>query len=46
MFEEVYGVGPYNSPTDMGVNMAGFCISDDEVCKEASRQEIIRRYHT
>ncbi len=35
---------PYNSPTDMGVNRAGFCITDDEVCREASRQEIIRRY--
>ena len=45
MFEEIYGTSPYNSPTDMGVNMAGFCISDDEVCKEASCQEIIRRYY-
>ena len=45
MFEEIYGTSPYNSPTDMGVNMAGLCISDDEVCKEASRQEIIRRYY-
>ena len=45
MFEEIYGTSPYNSPTDMGVNMAGHCISDDEVCKEASRQEIIRRYY-
>ena len=35
----------YNSPTDMGVNMAGFAIVDDEACKEASRQEIIRRYY-
>ena len=35
---------PYRSPTDMGVNMVGFCITDDEVCREASRQEIIRRY--
>lgn len=34
----------YNSPTDMGVNMAGFCITDDEVCSEAAKQEIIRRY--
>ncbi|MBR0139991.1 MAG: DUF1846 domain-containing protein [Firmicutes bacterium] len=34
----------YNSPTDMGVNRAGFCITDDEICREAARQEIIRRY--
>ena len=45
MFEEIYGTSPYNSPTDMGVNMVGFCMSDDEACKEASRQEIIRRYY-
>lgn len=45
MFEEIYGSSPYASPTDMGVNMVGFCISDDEVCQEASRQEIIRRYY-
>lgn len=44
MFEHIYGQSPYKSPTDMGVNMAGNCIFDDEVCKEASRQEIIRRY--
>lgn len=44
MFEEIYGSSPYQSPTDMGVNMAGFCISDDEAVSEASRQEIIRRY--
>ena len=35
----------YKSPTDMGVNMAGYCITDDEVCSEASKQEIIRRYY-
>lgn len=47
MFEAIYQTSPYASPTDMGVNMAGFCICDDEACKEASRQEIIRRYfHT
>ncbi len=40
----IYGESPYKSPTDMGVNMVGFCISDDEVCREASKQEIIRRY--
>ena len=45
-FERIYGESPYKSPTDMGVNMAGFCISDDEACREASRQEIIRRYYT
>ena len=46
MFEKIYGASPYKSPTDMGVNMAGKCISDDEVCKEAARQEIIRRYYS
>ena len=45
MFEKIMGECPYKSPTDMGVNMAGNCIVDDEVCKEASRQEIIRRYY-
>ena len=44
MFETIMGESPYKSPTDMGVNMAGFCISDDEVCREAAKQEIIRRY--
>ena len=44
MFKKIYGESPYKSPTDMGVNMAGNCIIDDEVVKEASRQEIIRRY--
>ena len=46
MFEKIMGSCPYKSPTDMGVNMAGNCIIDDEVCQEASRQEIIRRYYT
>ena len=46
MFERIYGSSPYKSPTDMGVNMAGYCITDDEACQEASRQEIIRRYFT
>ena len=41
-----YGKCPYQSPTDMGVNMAGNCIIDDEVCREASRLEILRRYYT
>lgn len=45
MFKRIYGESPYKSPTDMGVNMAGNCICDDEVCKEASCQEIIRRYY-
>ena len=45
MFEGIYGYCPYKSPTDMGVNMAGNCIIDDEVCQEASKQEIIRRYY-
>ena len=45
MFEKIMGECPYKSPTDMGVNMAGNCIVDDEICKEASRQEIIRRYY-
>lgn len=45
MFEGIYGSCPYASPTDMGVNMAGNCIIDDEVCQEASKQEIIRRYY-
>jgi uncharacterized protein (UPF0371 family) len=45
IFERIYGKSPYNSPTDMGVNMAGNCICDDEVCKDASRQEIVRRYY-
>ena len=45
MFERIYGESPYKSPTDMGVNMAGNCICDDEACQEASKQEIIRRYY-
>ena len=45
MFEEISGVSPYKSPTDMGVNMAGNCIIDDGICREAARQEIIRRYY-
>lgn len=46
LFEGIYGENPYKSPTDMGVNMVGFCINDDEVCCDASRNEIIRRYFT
>ena len=45
IFEGIYGENPYKSPTDMGVNMVGTCIIDDEACCEASRQEIIRRYY-
>ena len=45
LFEGIYGTNPYKSPTDMGVNMVGFCISNDEVCCEASKDEIIRRYY-
>lgn len=44
MLTKIMGESPYKSPTDMGVNMAGNCIIDDEVCREASKQEIIRRY--
>lgn len=44
IFCEIYGTSPYASPTDMGVNMAGFCIDDDQAVCEAARQEIIRRY--
>lgn len=46
LFEGIYGENPYKSPTDMGVNMVGFCINDDEVCCEASKNEIILRYYT
>ncbi|MDE6332479.1 MAG: DUF1846 domain-containing protein, partial [Muribaculaceae bacterium] len=46
LFEGIYGQNPYKSPTDMGVNMVGFCINDDEVCCDASKNEIIRRYFT
>ena len=46
IFTRIYGEGPYKSPTDMGVNMLGSCIVDDEVCRAASCQEIIRRYYS
>ena len=46
MLEKILGKSPYKSPTDMGVNMAGNCIIDDEVTINASRQEILRRYYT
>ncbi|AIG64863.1 hypothetical protein CATYP_10255 [Corynebacterium atypicum] len=44
ILEEIQGSSPYQSPTDMGVNMAGYCISDDAACQDAARQEIVRRY--
>lgn len=44
MLSKVLGECPYKSPTDMGVNMAGYCIVNDDICQEACRQEIIRRY--
>ncbi|MCM1533906.1 MAG: DUF1846 domain-containing protein [Corallococcus sp.] len=44
IFTRVLGESPYKSPTDMGVNMVGYCISDDDACTDASKQEIIRRY--
>lgn len=46
MFERILGRSPYKSPTDMGVNMAGCCIVDDEAVREASKEEILRRYHS
>ena len=46
IFERIFSTSPYKSPTDMGVNMAGNCIINDEVCREASCQEIIRRYYS
>jgi uncharacterized protein (UPF0371 family) len=45
MFTKIFGKSPYQSPTDMGVNMAGFCIVDDDVVCDASKQEIVRRYY-
>ena len=46
MLENILGTCPYKSPTDMGVNMAGNCIVDDEITRHASKQEILRRYYT
>ena len=46
MFEKILGESPYKSPTDMGVNMAGNCIVDDEAVCEAARAEVVRRYYT
>ncbi len=45
IFKEIMGQSPYKSPTDMGVNMVGFAISDDEVCRQAAKEEILRRYY-
>lgn len=45
LFEGIYGENPYKSPTDMGVNMIGYCLSDEEVCCKAAYDEIIRRYY-
>ncbi|MGL5406029.1 MAG: DUF1846 domain-containing protein [Propionibacteriaceae bacterium] len=45
LYTQLQGSSPYKSPTDMGVNMAGHCISNDEACREAAKQEIIRRYY-
>lgn len=45
IFDEIYGECPYSSPTDMGVNMAGYCIFDDEAVSCASKKEILRRYY-
>ena len=46
LFEGIYGENPYKSPTDMGVNMVGNCISDDDICCKAANDEIIRRYYS
>jgi len=46
LFEGIYGENPYKSPTDMGVNMIGYCMSEEDVCCNAARDEIIRRYYT
>ena len=45
LFEGIYGESPYKSPTDMGVNMIGFCMDDEDACCDAAREEIIRRYY-
>ncbi|MBE5796341.1 MAG: DUF1846 domain-containing protein [Clostridiales bacterium] len=46
VFQQIYGKSPYASPTDMGVNMVGNCIIDDDICRDAAHQEIIRRYYS
>ncbi len=45
LFEHVWGKSPYKSPTDMGVNMVGMCIINDDACREAAKKEILRRYY-
>ena len=45
IFERILGTSPYKSPTDMGVNMVGNCIVDDEACRDASHRELVRRYY-
>ena len=45
ILEKISGTSPYMSPTDMGVNMVGYCITDDDVVCKASNDEIIRRYY-
>ena len=45
LFDQIYGTNPYKSPTDMGVNMVGFCMDDEEACCRASNNEIIRRFY-
>ena len=45
MFEKIYGECPYKSPTDMGVNMAGYCIYDNDAVQSAAKMEIVRRYY-
>ena len=45
LFESIYGENPYKSPTDMGVNMIGYCFCDEDLCCDAARHEIIRRYY-
>ena len=46
LMEKILGKSPYQSPTDMGVNMVGFAITDDDACRDASKMEIVRRYFT
>ena len=45
LFEGIYGESPYKSPTDMGVNMIGSCMKDEDACCDAARDEIVRRYY-
>lgn len=45
IFEKILGINPYQSPTDMGVNMTGYCITNDDLCKNASKIEVVRRYY-